>query len=602
MQRAPLAAAVAVVVVSLLAVAPAARFGYVQDDPFAVRDNPVVARGNPIEILESHYWEGCPGPDHSLYRPITILSFALERRVRGGPSPGLSHAVGIALHVAASLVLLAWARRLGAKPLVALAAALLFAAHPIHVSAVANLVGRAEVLATLFSLATLVAISFAGRWRAAEDETPRPAVQRLASWVAGVLAFIALGSKETAFALPALVALQEVLMRPPGSRNQRTARFVERAAALAPFALGLVVYLVLRTLAVEGFPGKQEPLPMDNVLVGLPPRESWATALAMAARYARLLVWPAGLSGDYSGSAISVERGLLALRPLAGLTLIAILAAVVVTGILRRQTPGARLLALAAGAVLAPYLVVGNLLVMSGAGFAERLLYFPSAGVCLVAGLLLGRLAGEEAPGPERGWRRRAAHATLAAAAVVGIIQTRREIRPWSTDAAFLENARSNTPGSVRGPLVLARIAADAGRTDEALRLLDEALLAWPEHGPAWLDRGILLLRQRDLSGAESALRRAATIDPNVAETRAALGTVLTRAGRDAEADLELRRALALDPRRLDAAQELGDLRFRNGRYAEAAHFYRGCVALGWTDVGAKLAEAERLAGGPAGH
>lgn len=577
---------VLVVAASIAAFLPSLRFGYVQDDAFAIERNAVLERGDVREILRSDYWAGTPGrPDPALYRPVTIGSFALERRIVGRLSPALSHVVNLALHAATALLLLLFARRLGCGETGALAAALLFAVHPIHTSAVVNLVGRAEILATLFSIATLLALSHAGSWRPPGIEHG-PRLRRLAAWGAAALAFLAFGSKETAIALPALVLFLEWAFRPP----ERSGRPVERAGATAPFALAVVVYLVLRTAAIGAFPGSQLPLEPDNPLVTFAPASRWATALAMVWHYAKLLLWPFRLSGDYSGSAIPVETSLLALRPLAGIAILAALVAAISAGVLRRQDARARISGMAAATILAPYLIVGNLVVLSGAGFAERLLYFPSAGFCLLVGAAAGPVL--EARG------KRVVAAFAAAVAIAGIAGSIAATADWRSDEALMRGAIRNAPGTVRAPLVLGRMAADAGRPDEALRLLDEALRAWPEHGPAWLDKGILLARRSDLPAAESALRKAASISPDQPEIRAVLGAVLAREGKDGDAERELKRALALDRGRLDAAEELGDLCVRQGRFAEAAHFYRGCVVMGRTSVQAKLERAERASGG----
>ena len=61
------------------------------------------------------------------------------------------HATNIGLHSTASLVVLWTARSvLGVSSVVSVAAALLFASHPVHAEAVAGLVGRAEILCTIF--------------------------------------------------------------------------------------------------------------------------------------------------------------------------------------------------------------------------------------------------------------------------------------------------------------------------------------------------------------------------------------------------------------------------------------------------------------------
>jgi hypothetical protein len=93
--------------------------------------------------------------DPSLYRPAATLSFALNHAVHGLRPFGY-HAVNVALHALVSVMALCVAR-LFATERVAIAAALLFAAHPVHAESVANVAGRPEMLAAIGILGTLLA-------------------------------------------------------------------------------------------------------------------------------------------------------------------------------------------------------------------------------------------------------------------------------------------------------------------------------------------------------------------------------------------------------------------------------------------------------------
>src|SRR5512133_342269 len=108
----------------------------VLDDGWAALDNPLVwsLRNVGRIFTELYGFAGDPsvrGP----YRPITTLSYALNYAVHGRWTPGF-HAVNVALHVAATLLLWALARRVARVALpgrgdrAALLAALLFAVHP----------------------------------------------------------------------------------------------------------------------------------------------------------------------------------------------------------------------------------------------------------------------------------------------------------------------------------------------------------------------------------------------------------------------------------------------------------------------------------------
>src|SRR6185503_2833007 len=114
----------------------------------------------------------------------------------------------------------------GAPWLAAFAAGALFAVLPGPTEAVANVVGRAEVLAGLCRLAAVLVVREA-----------TPSRERRASWGAGALVLLGLGSKEPAICALTLMAAAELLFRPR--------KLVDRLAMLAPSVLAVVVYLIL---------------------------------------------------------------------------------------------------------------------------------------------------------------------------------------------------------------------------------------------------------------------------------------------------------------------------------------------------------------------
>jgi Flp pilus assembly protein TadD len=79
---------------------------------------------------------------------------------------------------------------------------------------------------------------------------------------------------------------------------------------------------------------------------------------------------------------------------------------------------------------------------------------------------------------------------------------------------------------------------------------------------------------------AEGHFRRAATLHPERAASRNALGVALAGQGRDREAEAEFQEAARLSPRLVDAPANLGVLYTRNGRFDEAIVVLRRALAL----------------------
>lgn len=92
---------------------------------------------------------------HKSYRPLCTLSFRFNHAA-GGLDPWGYHLVNVVLHGAVTGLFTSLARLLLGGGLWSLLAGLLFASHPIHTEAVAGVVGRADEGAALFFLISLL--------------------------------------------------------------------------------------------------------------------------------------------------------------------------------------------------------------------------------------------------------------------------------------------------------------------------------------------------------------------------------------------------------------------------------------------------------------
>ncbi|HVG43266.1 MAG TPA: hypothetical protein VM890_01010, partial [Longimicrobium sp.] len=267
--------------VALLAVcvyALALRNGYAIDDEAIVLRNPVVhGFGNLRELLLGPYWQ----KSGDAYRPVTLVSFALDWTLFGG-SPAASHAVNVLLHAAVAVLVAALVRRLGGGTGPAAAAGAVFAVHPVHVEAVANLVGRSELLAALFVMAACHAYL----------RGPPRSAGRIAALSA--LYLLGLGAKEIAVTLPVLLLVLDAL-RGRGERVGPRALLARNAPLLAALAGTLLVYLALRVNASGGVLG----VGAAPYLAGISTADRLATGVGLFPEYARLLLWPRSLSADW---------------------------------------------------------------------------------------------------------------------------------------------------------------------------------------------------------------------------------------------------------------------------------------------------------------
>jgi tetratricopeptide (TPR) repeat protein len=145
-----------------------------------------------FDRLDDELMRGYIGTDY--YRPVINFSFWFDSQI-GGQNPTAYHATNVIIHFLASMALFWLFRAMkfyGYKPLIAAA---VFAVHPLFVNAVAWIVGRNDMIYTLFGL-----LSFIGLLRHIRSGQN--------GWLglhfaALLLAFL---TKETAFALPLVFA------------------------------------------------------------------------------------------------------------------------------------------------------------------------------------------------------------------------------------------------------------------------------------------------------------------------------------------------------------------------------------------------------------
>lgn len=455
------AAAVLVAAVAVAASSSALGGGFVGDDRYLVVDNPLLSADTPWPELLLGRWGGRAGGaferrmNAGYYRPASAAALRLERRLFGD-SPAGYHAVSVALHALASLLVLALALRV-APPAGAGIAGLVFAAHAVHAEPVAAIHYQTTLLSGLFVLAALAV-------NARRPEGARGSPVR--GTATALLYALALGSKEEAIVLPALLFLYDAAIR--GERP----RALLRPRYLALFAIA-AAYLVLRArLAPEqGFTYFRDETPYERV----------ATMLGVFGLYARLLVLPHPLCPFYEWSILPPARSVLEPLALAGIAAAAALAAgVAIAGAVVRRGGAPDRVAAARAALFALLFVPVSLLPFSQVipilnVAAERFLYVGSAGFAVLVGL-----AGARALGRGRAPVRAAAAALLGGyVLLLGGLSHARGL-DWRSDEALHAATVRDFPESLSARLALAELALSRGRWDEARRHAEAAIRISP--------------------------------------------------------------------------------------------------------------------------
>lgn len=275
-------------------------YGYVLDDQIVITDNSFTKQGwsGLDDLLLTESFTGYFGEQKNLvqgnrYRPLSLMTFAVEYAITGGLTPWLSHLINILLYGLVGLLIyrvtVLILPKYKAPPQfvsLQLAIALLYIAHPIHTEAVANIKGRDEILAMLLSLSTLYYM-----WEHTVAGVGK------AIYYASIAFFLALLAKENSVTFLAIIPLTLTVM---AGRS-----WIQSLKAVWPLIVVLLVYVGLRIYAA-GVPSFGTPIAdlMNNPFVGMNFAERSATITYTLLKYLQLFVWPHPLSHDYYPYAI----------------------------------------------------------------------------------------------------------------------------------------------------------------------------------------------------------------------------------------------------------------------------------------------------------
>lgn len=439
---------------------------FVQDDlSIIVRNERMYSLANWRILLSAPYWP--PPWIEDLWRPVTSLALAAQYQLGGG-DPGLFRVVSLALHALTAVGVLLLGRLL--LPLgVAVGTALLFAVHPVHVEAMALAVGQPELLVTLLAL-VMVAWYLHRRW------SPDGAV-RVRDWgLLGVLYLLAALTKEHGLVLPGLLVAAELTLV-SGALRPRLGRVGPGFGILA--LLGVLVVMV-RSLVLGGdLVGSFTAEALDGLSIG----GRALTMLAVATQWARLLLWPARLSADYSPQELVASTGFGTSEALG---LVMILAGVVGAWASRRSLPVVSfgLLWIAVG-----IFPVSNVVVPTGVLLAERTLFLASAGVVLVVGGLASR-----AWRAEVAWVRVALQVGGATLMVLGAARSLQRWPVWQDETTYVLRTVEDAPRSFRTQRAHGEVLFLQGKRAEGMAAYGLALQYAPP-AEAWRVRNDLARR-----------------------------------------------------------------------------------------------------------
>ena len=480
---------------------------FVFDDKLIQRDPRINGQTSFWTIFVTDYWYTYIGTSADLYRPLTIASYALNHMAAGSSSPAF-HVVNILLHALVSVLVVLLIDAVCAQRGLAIVAGALFATHPVHTEAVTGIVGRAEVLSTLFLLLALVL--------QARDYTLWGAGRRRWLPVSLLAYFCALLSKETAIVGPGLVGLIDYL-RQADAPVSRDTRWNPRRTlgVVALYASVAVAYLVVRYAVVGRFIQKAPPRSY-LLLFGQPLLTRIFTAFEVLAIYLRLLLFPLTLSADYSYRQVPLLDAPDAVA-VAGMLAALVLGAGFVWVVRRRVWT----VVCALGFFLVSYSVVANFPIPLQVLVAERLMYLPSVGFCLAVAWAWAWLAWRLNTVPHL---RYMPHGLLAL--LVLFYSTRTVVRNFDwrdAETIYAATVRAAPQCFAARFNYSAILMRQPGRSELALEQLEQAYQIRQDHYPALVNLSTLYLNTGRPEKAREIALQGLAVRPDGKEIRGVL-------------------------------------------------------------------------------
>lgn len=427
--------------------------GWTMDDFPVIVDNP------DIRSLAGFFADSRPG------RPLREVTFLLDYQFFG-LNPAGYRIQNILWHGLNAWLLWCLAIRLRQSLLVAWGAALLFLVHPVTVEVVANSSHRKDSLALAFSL-----IAFLTYTRFA-DRVPRKWWYLAGAAVSWLLACAA---KQNAVVTPLLWLAYEVAFVPRDQRFLLRYPRLLTAAGATVLLGGGIAWFVLADGAQRLADAIRGPLAKMNQVNNWTLDGYYQAVLKAWAFMTGKVVWPLELGVEYT---FSLPNGWFDPWVIAGFALAAGTMVLLLT--LPHRSP-AGFLAIAWFAAF--WLPTANLWPLAYLA-ADRYLYAPLAGVCLVAALLLEKLSANVGKLP--------ALLLLGAVVVTGSVLSWRQIPTWHNEEALWLQAYRVSPTSAFALNNLGNIALGRGDQTEALRFYEESFRSNPYNPTSNYNLGFL--------------------------------------------------------------------------------------------------------------
>lgn len=542
------------------------RNDFALDDFLVISENHFVNKGisGIPDILTTSYHKGFNSASNDLYRPLSLVVFAVIHQI-SGETAFTYHLVNLLVFVCCVLILFSFLSRILGKDRTSAAftGSLLFALHPIHTEVVANCKSLDELLCFAFAFLSLNHYL---------DYHSGKSYKHLI-W-GTIFLFISLMAKETTFTFLAVIPALFFMLY--GDKKKNISISISTTVAVALTLLIRVMVLGYAGSGASSVSFTDNPLASADISY----TTRVATAIFVLGRYLMLLIIPHPLLSDYTYNTIPFADFTNVITLLS----IAAYSTLIFISLYRTIKYGRDRVSFFLLFFLLVISLFSNIPFLIGSNMAERFLFFPSVSFCVIPVLLLSN--------KQNLLKSKVVMVIVALISVVYFSLTVIRNADWANNSnlfrADIEKAPANSRLNFLLGNELTRAAFDTQipvpereqKLNEGVHYLKNAIEIYPEYRDAYVELGRAYYEAHIYDQAEQNARKALSLDPQNNDASNILGTVYMATTHYREAVDMFTSVLARSPQNSTAHFNLGACYANLKQYDKALGELRTAVQL----------------------
>lgn len=555
--------------VAWLAYANTFKHGYVLDDFSVIKENYVVKQGTAgiSTILKTGYRYGYWNSPDNLYRPLPLIMYAIEWQLWPN-NPTAGHVINVLFYGLLCVLMFIFLQKMFSNytVLLPLITTLVFAFHPIHTEVVANIKSRDEILAFLFSIASILLL-----FSYIDKKSSFKLVSSL------FLYLLALLSKESAITFLAIIPFLFYFFS--------TAKKMSYAFLTVFYFIPVLIFFAMRYRAIGNQAHLDEVSMVDNLLVAAPDfLTRTATAIKIMGFYLWKLIVPYPLVCDYSYNQIKIV-GFGDFKVLISLVVYLTMAFLAVWGLKKKS-----ILSFSVIFFFISMSIYSNLIMLIGSSFGERFLFVPSFAFSLSLAFIITKLYGflqKELTFKQVFTNKVFLNILPLLLIYFGMTLSRN--KDWKSSLSLYEADIRKSPESAHmnyyyGLEIMKEKAMENGVVtkpeylDTAIYYFKRARFIVPTFADAYDQLGLAYFRKDEWEKALAYYDTCLTLSPGKSITYSNMGVIYFQNKQYDKALTAYENAVRFDPKFSDAWMNLGSTYGTLGKFNEAIAAFKKCI------------------------